>query len=346
MSESNQEVQAKDLIDNTEVESTQSQEDKFFGVKTVITKQDPELKVEIINDTPSEDQRPARQETIEKPADDETVDKEISDYSERAGKRISKIKYEYHEERRAKEAALRESNEAVNRLKTMMAENQRLKAMVDQGGEALNQQALNNAQWAKQNAQAQFKKAYDEGDADQMAQAQETLAKATIAESQSANYAQSIQKQVADKMPTPEIQQQKLDPDMEAWSKKNTWFMGTDSNHREMTSYAMAIDQSLKNRGVDPATQSEKYYAEVDVEMRNRFPQFFGVTTQEPVARIEPEVQHEETPKRQPSNVVAPATRSTGKKPRSIRLTQTQVRIAKQLGISNEQYANQLIQES
>jgi len=346
MSENNQEVQADDLIENMEVESTQSNEDKFFGVKTVIGQPDPKLKVEVVDDTPEVDQRPPKKETAEQPVDDETVDKEISDYSERAGKRISKIKYEYHEERRAKEAALRESNEAVNRLKTMMAENERLKAMVDQGGEALNQQALNNAQWAKQNAQAQFKKAYDEGDADQMAQAQETLAKATLAESQSANYAQSIQKQVADKMPTPEIQQQKLDPDMEAWSKKNTWFMGTDSNHREMTSYAMAIDQSLKNRGVDPATQSEKYYAEVDVEMRNRFPQFFGVTTQEPVARIEPEVQHEETPKRQPSNVVAPATRSTGKKPRSIRLTQTQVRIAKQLGISNEQYANQLIQES
>jgi len=347
MSESNQEVQADDLVDNMEVESTQSNEDKFFGVKTVIGEPDPEVAVEVVDDTPEEDQRPPKQKTKEEPVDDETVDKEISDYSERAGKRISKIKYEYHEERRAKEAALRESNEAVNRLKTMMAENERLKAMVDKGGEALNTQALNNAQWAKQNAQAQFKKAYDEGDADQMAQAQETLAKATMAEQQASNYAQSIQKQVVDDMPTPDITQQKLDPDMEAWSKKNTWFMNNSNpDHSEMTAFALVIDKRLKNQGIDPATQAKEYYDTVDVEMKKQYPQFFGVTPQESVAPIEQPVQHEETPKRQPSNVVAPATRSTGKKPRSIRLTQTQVRIAKQLGISPEQYANQLIQES
>ena len=341
MSENNQEVQAEDLVDNLEVESTQSNEDKFFGVKTTIIKEKPEVEVEVVDDRPEADQRPARQETAEQPADDEAVDKEISDYSKRAGERINKIKYEYHEERRAKESALRESNEAVNRLKTMMAENQRLKAMVDQGGEALNKQALNNAQWAKQNAQAQFKSAYDEGDADKMAQAQEVLAKATLAESQSANYAQSLQKQVADKMPAPEVQQQKLDPEMEAWSKKNTWFMNNSSqDHREMTAYALAMDARLKNQGIDPLSQPKEYYDSVDVEMKKQYPQFFGVTSNE-----EP-VQHEATPKRQPSNVVAPATRNSGKKPRSIRLTQTQVRIAKQLGISPEQYANQLIQES
>ena len=80
------------------------------------------------------------------------VDKEIADYSKRAADRIAKIKYEYHEERRAKEAATRESKEAVQRLQTMMSENQRLQAMVDQGGEVLNKQAHNNALWAKQNA--------------------------------------------------------------------------------------------------------------------------------------------------------------------------------------------------
>ena len=342
MSENNQEVQADDLVENMETESTQSSEDKFFGVKTVIGEPDPDLKVEVVDDTPEVDQRPPKQETAEQPVDDETVDKEISDYSERAGKRISKIKYEYHEERRAKESALRESNEAVNRLKTMMAENERLKAMVDKGGEALNTQALNNAQWAKHNAQAQFKKAYDEGDADQMAQAQETLAKATMAEQQASNYAQSLQQQVAQSIPEqPPEPQQKLDPDMQAWSQKNTWFMNNSNrDHQEMTAYAMAVDTRLKNRGIDPATQSKEYYDAVDQAMQKEYPQFFGV------ASPEPEVQYEETPKRQPSNVVAPATRSTGKKPRSIRLTQTQVRIAKQLGISPEQYANQLIQES
>ena len=109
------------------IKITLSKEDKFFGVKTEISTDKPEVEVEVVDDTPQEDRRPPKQETAEEPVDDETLDKEISDYSERAGKRISKIKYEYHEERRAKEAALRENTEAVNRLKTMMAENERLK---------------------------------------------------------------------------------------------------------------------------------------------------------------------------------------------------------------------------
>ena len=121
----------------------------------------------------------------------------------------------------------------------------------------------------------------------------------------------------------------------------------SNRDHQEMTAYAMTIDTRLKNRGIDPSTKSKEYYDSVDQAMQKEYPQFFGVTTLEPAeSRIEQTVQYEETPKRQPSNVVAPATRSTGKKPRSIRLTQTQVRIAKQLGISAEQYANQLIQES
>ena len=347
MSDSNEQVQAEDLVDNIQEESTQSKEDKFFGVKTEISTEKPDVEVEVINDIPEEDRRPPKQETKEEPVDDETLDKEISDYSERAGKRISKIKYEYHEERRAKEAAQRESNEAVNRLKTMMAENERLKAMVDQGGEALNKQALNNAQWAKQNAQAQFKKAYDEGDADEMAKAQEVLAKATLAEQQASNYAESIQEQVVKNMPVPDITKQKLDPDMEAWSKKNTWFMNnSNKDHREMTAYALAMDERLKNQGINPLTQPKEYYDAVDVEMKKEYPQFFGVTPEQPVQEQTQEVVHQqESPKRQPSNVVAPATRSTGKKPRSIRLTQTQVKVAKQLNITPEQYANELLKQ-
>ena len=138
----------------------QTTEEKFFGKQTEIDSQIPEgLEVEVDDDTPAEDRRPAKAEDTSPDVDDETVDKEIADYSKRAGERIAKIKYEYHEERRAKEAATRESQEAIKRLQTLMSENQRLQAMVDQGGEVLNKQAHNNALWAKQNAQEAFKKA-------------------------------------------------------------------------------------------------------------------------------------------------------------------------------------------
>ena len=320
----------------------QSTEDKFFGKQTEIDSQIPEgLEVEVVDDTPEEDRRPAKAEDTSPDIDDETVDKEISDYSKRAGERIAKIKYEYHEERRAKEAASRESAEAVQRLQTLMAENQRLQAMVDQGGEVLNKQAHNNALWAKQNAQEAFKKAYEEGNADEMTKAQELLSKATLAEQQSTNMAASLQQQIAQNLPQPEIQAAQPDPDMQVWAQKNPWFMGSEPVHKEMTSYAMYVDQSLQAQGIDPASKSEEYYNEVDNAMRKQFPTFFGATPEVEIS------QEEEAPKRQPSTVVASATRDSGnKKPTQIRLTQTQVKLARQLGISPEQYANQLLKEA
>ena len=321
----------------------QSMEDKFFGVKTEIptNKDSEELKVEVVDDVPEEDRRPPKQEVQEEQSvDDDALDKEIADYSKRAGDRINKIKYEYHEERRAKEQALREQKEAVTRLQTLMAENQKMQAMIDQGGQVLNQQAQNSAQWAKLNAQEKFKKAYDEGNADDMAKAQEELAKATLAEQGASQYSQQLQNEVAQQFVNQAPQAQQLDPAMEAWSQKNPWFMGQDPAHKQMTSYAMYVDQKLQSEGIDPVAQQEKYYSTVDAEMRKQFPDFFGVSPQVEEAPVEKT--------QQPTNVVAPASRSTGdnNNPRKIVLSQTQVKLARQLGITPEQYAKQLLQES
>ena len=324
---------------------SQTQEDQFFGKQTEIDNKIPDdLEVTIIDDTPQEDRRPAKADDASPEVDDDVVDKEIADYSKRAADRISKIKYEYHEERRAKEAAARESKEAVARLQTMMSENQRLQAMVEQGGEVLNKQAHNNALWAKQNAQAEFKKAYEEGDADAMTKAQEMIARATLAEQQSNNMAQNVQAEVTKNMPVQkqEAQKQELDPEMKEWSSKNPWFMSTVPEHQEMSSYALTIDQRLRNQGVMPEKDAQKYYAEVDRYMRKEYPNFFGVQVEE-TAEV---VNETGTTKRQPSTVVASATRDSGnKKPSQVRLTQTQVKLARQLGISPEQYANQLLKE-
>jgi len=323
----------------------QTQEDQFFGKQTEIDNKIPDdLEVTIIDDTPEEDRRPAKAEDASPEVDDDVVDKEIADYSKRAADRISKIKYEYHEERRAKEAAARESKEAVARLQTMMSENQRLQAMVEQGGEVLNKQAHNNALWAKQNAQAEFKKAYEEGDADAMTKAQEMIARATLAEQQSNNMAENVQAQVTKNMPVQKQAEpkQELDPEMKEWSSKNPWFMSTVPEHQEMSSYALTIDQRLRNQGINPEEDSQKYYAEVDKNMRNEYPNFFGVQVDQ-TAQV---VSEAGTTKRQPSTVVASATRDSGnKKPSQVRLTQTQVKLARQLGISPEQYANQLLKE-
>ena len=321
----------------------QSEEVKFFGKQTEIDNTIPEgLEIEIVDDTPEVDRRPAKAEDTSPDVDDETVDKEITDYSKRAGDRIAKIKYEFHEERRAKEAATRESQEAVKRLQTLMSENQKLQAMVDQGGQVLNKQAHNNALWAKQNAQDAFKKAYEEGNADEMTKAQELLSRATLAEQQSTNMAASLQQQIAQNLPQEEYIPAQPDPEMQVWSQKNPWFMGSEPIHQSMTSYAMHLDKELQLEGIDPASKSEEYYNQVDQRMRIKYPSFFGVSSTNEV-----EISQEDSPKRQPSTVVASATRDSGnKKPTQIRLSQTQVKLARQLGISPEQYANQLLKES
>jgi len=322
----------------------QTSEDKFFGVTNEInTAPSKDIEVEVIDERPEEDRRPPKVETKEEPVDDEALDQEIADYSKKAGERINKIKYEFHEERRAKEQALRESQEATRALKTLMKENQKLQSVVSQGGDVLNQQALNNAQWAKYNAQEKFKKAYEEGNAEEMALAQTELAQATLAEQQAGNYAEQLQTSVASQYVEPEQQIEKpSDPDMDAWSKRNPWFMGNDPIHKEMTSFAMYLDQSIQANGIDPAKDSQKYYSEIDIKMKEQFPNFFGVTQQQPVETEQVEI----TPKRQVTNPVAPATRNSGKSPRKIHLTQSQVALAKRLNITPEQYANQLLKET
>ena len=139
------------------------------------------------------------------------------------------------------------------------------------------------------------------------------------------------------------ITQQTLDPDMEKWAQKNPWFMGSEPIHKEMTSFSLYIDQKLNKEGIKPATDTEKYYSEVDKAMRKEFPSFFGVQADSDSEMVAVE----ETPKRQPQTVVASASRDSGnKKPTQIRLTKTQVSLARQLGITPEQYANQLLKES
>jgi hypothetical protein len=170
------------------------------------------------------------------------------------------------------------------------------------------------------------------------------IARATLAEQQSTNMAENVQAQVTKNMPVQQDvpQQQELDPDMKAWSSKNPWFMSTVPEHQEMSSYALTIDQRLRNQGINPEEDSQKYYAEVDKNMRNEYPNFFGVQVDQ-TAEV---VSEAGTTKRQPSTVVASATRDSGnKKPSQVRLTQTQVKLARQLGISPEQYANQLLKE-
>ena len=112
------------------------------------------------------------------------------------------------------------------------------------------------------------------------------------------------------------------DPKAEVWAAKNTWF----GSNRAMTNTAIAHHQDLENEGYD--TTSQEYYQEIDNRMKLDFPARFGNTTQEKTSA--------------PVQTVASASRSVKPGRKTVRLTSSQVAIAKKLGVPLEDYAKQL----
>jgi hypothetical protein len=277
-------------------------------------KAEPEL--EIVDDTPEQDRNRKPMEVPPK----EFTDDEIASYNEGVQKRIKHFTKGYHEERRAKESALREREEALKLAQSIIEENKRLKDTVNKNQEALLEQAKRSTAAELEKAKDDFRKAYDMGDSEALTAAQENLTAAKIKADRVANF----------KLPSlqedePKLQHQASapkppsDPRADKWRENNAWF-GQD---RRMTAYALSLHDELTTaEQIDPA--SDEYYRRIDSEMRERFPEKFD----------------SDAPSPKKSTVVAPATRSTASK--KIVLTQTQVNIARRLGLSPEAYAKEV----
>jgi hypothetical protein len=320
-----------------------STEDKFLGVKsTVGTNKDSEnIEVEVVDDRPEEDRKPPRQDAKE------GNKKEVEDLSEGATKRIQKLKYDYHEERREKEKALRLRDEAVTHAKRAVAENQRLSRLVGSGQQELIKQAQEKAEYAKKSATKAYKEAYESGDAEAIAKAQTALTEATFASQEAVNLPADIankviaeeqqiarnnqNKQPQQRQPEPIPEPVQPDAKAQAWAEKNEWF-GKDE---EMTSFAYGLHNKLVTKeGLDPTT--DEYYDRINSRMKEVFPDSFEGTEQAVAESEEP---------RKSAEVVAPATRNNGARPKKVKLTATQVSLARKLGITPEQYAAQLVKD-
>lgn len=280
-----------------------------------------ELEIEVVDDTPEadRDRRPSKPPT-------DVTDEELEGYSDKVRKRIQHISKGYHDERRAKETALRERQELESLAQRLVEENKTLKGDVGTTREALLDQAKRVVDSELNGAKIAYKDAYESGDADKLLEAQEHLTTAKLKADKLDNFKlpslQEEDTEVQDPQPTP---QQVRDPKAEAWVEKNSsWFHVDD----EMTAYAMGLHQKLVKGGVDPRT--DEYYETIDARMRKVFPEEFDdvVEQQEP----------QET-RKQSANVVAPATRSTA--PNKVTLTKTQVALANRLGVPLEEYARQ-----
>jgi hypothetical protein len=285
-----------------------------------------ELEIEIVDDV-DEDEKPRVSEKDytgpEIPEDDE-----IESYSERVQKRMKKLSFEAKEADRQRQALAREREELLRVTQTFQSENEKLRQQLQQNEGSLVSQAKARLEAQLSQAKASYKEAYEVGDTEKMLEAQEKLTALNNDMYRVNNYKpRPVQAPQQEPRQAPQQQAPQLDKRQKEWLSDNDWY-GKD---RQMTAFALGVHEELIYNGVDP--NSEKYYAEINSAVRSRF-----------ADKFDDDLEEVEVAPKKKANVVAPATRSS-KNPQRVKLTQTQVALAKRLGISAEAYAAQLLKE-
>jgi len=305
-------------------------EDQGKPVDTAVdTLDEEEFSVEIVDDTPKEDRN-------RKPLDPEAKEQlealdESEEYSKNVKEKFAQYKKAWHEERRAKEAALREQQEALKAAQAILDENKRLKNAIHYGEKELNDSYKSTAKAELEKAKREYKEAYDSGDADKLLEAQEQLMKAQIKLDKSKKFKNTVQKLENDvQIQQRPAAQQQMDPKVAEWVSRNQWFV--DPAKKSMRKYAEGVHEELQEKYGISFVGTDEYYKSIDKEVKRRFPEEFGEVVRN---------DEDEKPQRTKlSTVVAPAKRSTSSK--KIVLTKTQVALSKKLGLSPEQYAREL----
>ena len=307
--------------------NTQSDDNDDFSFEIEEeTVEKPEIMVE--DDTPEEDRgrTPMPKELVEELEADE-----LEEYSEKVKTRLKQMKKVWHDERREKEREAREKAEALTAAQRLLEENRKLKATMSEGEQSLIGSYTQNAEFEVAAAKREFKEAYESGDVDKLADAQEKLNAASYKLQQIKNYRPTLQQEETGvEIPQQQVQQPRLDTKTVAWQERNTWY-GTDA---EMTASALGLHQKLVTERGPQYAGTDEYWSAIDKTMRRRFPEYFGDEVD--TGEAKPSVRE---PKAAP--VVAPASRT--RSPKKIVLKQSQLAIAKRLGLTPEQYARELM---
>lgn len=295
--------------------------------------EDDGFDIEIVDDVdPGDKPRRAEDAPAEIPSDDD-----LEGYSEKVKKRLRKLTFEAKEAERQRQAALRERDEAVTYARQTHEEAERLRKQAEQGQTYAVEQGRSRAEAQLAAARDAYKRAYDAGDSDALLEAQQNLNTAQYdlsryeaakkqAEARAAELQQRPQQPAPQAPPPPQAQPQpQMDTRQKEWLAENDWF-GKD---QRMTGYALGVHSSLEQEGVEIG--SEKYYAAINTAMRETFPGRFSAGDTE--VDVSP---------RKPRTVVAPAARAAPS-PRKVKLTSSQVALAKRLGVTPEAYAKQML---
>lgn len=310
--------------------------DQEFKFPDEMVEKDPKasqadgIEIEVVDDTPEADKG---REPLPKEIVQELESDDLEEYSDKVKKRLSQMKKVWHDERRAKEQATREREEALRFAQLRENEIRQLRQRFGEGEKLFVEEITKATSNEVAAAKLKLKQAYEAGDADAITEAQEELTDAKLKLKDFQRARPTLQEPTEgvqrnqEQVQTPPARQV-VDPKAEAWRQQNTWF-GADE---EMTALALGLHEKLVRSGVDP--RSDDYYRRVDETMRKRFPENFEEDSAPP-ADTPSKVQ------RKPAPVVAPATRSTA--PNKVRLTSTQMALAKRLGVNPEAYAKELI---
>jgi hypothetical protein len=314
-------------MDNLPSEQDTLKRDPAMSNDEVEVVVDEGLELEVIDDTPPED----RNRKPVPPEEAEPTEEEMEQYSEAVKRRISKMKHSLHDERRSKEAAARERDAAIAYAKQAMAEKKAIEDRFTVGEEAFIAQTKEKVDMTMAEAKRAYKNAYEIGDADAMADAQEKISAAALERQRADDWAKGAaqRKQNAGQQQNSMLQSDQSsqvaapeqDPDASEWASKNRWF----GQNKVMTGAAYGVHDELVSEGIDPGVDPKTYYKELNARMREAFPN------------------HEwgDAPKRKTTSVVAPVNR-TSKTATRVTLTQSQVAVARRMGITPLQYAIEL----
>ena len=303
-----------------------------IDVDVKATEDGADIFIDIEDDTPKEDRgrTPLPKELVEELEKDE-----LEEYSDKVKTRLKQMKKVWHDERREKERAMREQNEAVSFAQRVLEENKKLKHTLSEGTKSYNETYKNATELEHTVARKAYKEAYEAGDSDALMEAQEKLTESSYKLQRAKESNSPLQKEESSVYVGAEQSQSQVPlPDARAldWKEKNTWFQ----HDEEMTALALGLEQKLVRQHGSRFVGTEKYWSTIDETMHKRFPDYFGAeatTTQTGGGKPDSRTGT------RPATVVAPATRSTSSK--RVYLKESQLALIKKLGISNEKYAKE-----
>ena len=304
-----------------EKEDAQNAQNASENKETIDFEVEGDVDVEVVDDTPERDRGVSLAQNVE-----EVTEEELESYGDKVRRRIKEISHLRHDERRAKEAAIRQREELEQLARNLIDENKRLKTYVSTGEQVYAGTLKSAAEAEYEVAKRRFKEAHEAFDADAIIEAQAALTNAQLKMEKANNFKPTPLQEADNAVETQQTVQSQPRPNEKTlrWQARNQWFGADD----EMTAVAIVRHKQLLSSGVDP--RSDEYFSSIDSHMKMRFPEVFTQGTQDDKSEKEPVFKKSTT-------VVAPTNRSTGTK--KISLSKTQVALAKRLHVPLERYA-------